>query len=87
MSCLKNPKKLLWIKYNGDHTYKPVQVWKFMDCSDDFCVRFRCLLCGAETTEHFIEWDELQGYGLTNEQINRIGTIRPFSDESLTINY
>ncbi len=87
MSCIKNPKKWLWFKYEGDHDYRAIRVWKFMDCSSEFCAELKCILCGAKTIRYFIEWDELQRIGIPNEQIEKIGTIRPFSDESLYVNY
>lgn len=86
MCCIKNPKKFFgWIDYFGDHQYKPIKIWKFMDCSDDFCVRFRCKLCGAEYERHFVTWSELLHFGLTNEQIKNIGTTHRI-DKSLTLN-
>jgi len=85
MRCKNNPKKFLWIKYFGEHLYLPIRIWKFMDCSKDFCVRYQCKLCGAETEHSFVEWDELLNAGFTNEQIKKIGTISPFLDESLKI--
>lgn len=87
MSCLKNPQKFLWIKYNGEHNYKPIKVWKFMDTSSCFIARFRCSLCGCEDERHFLEWEDLLNYGIPNEQIQKIGTITAFSDESLHLNY
>lgn len=75
MTCTKNIKKhWLFGKFNGDHNPKPIMVWKFMDDSSDFCVRYRCEFCGAEGERHFVEWDELLSYGLTNEQIAKINT-------------
>lgn len=81
MNCSKNDKKFLWIKYKGSHDFKPIMVWKFMECSDDFCVRYKCSLCGSETERHFVEWDELLSYGIDNDRIKKIGTLNPFYNE------
>lgn len=75
MNCIKNQNKhWLFGKYLGEHKDKPIRVWKFMSCSDDFCVRFKCKLCGAEYERHFVSWSELLHLGYTNEQISKFTT-------------
>ena len=72
MECLKNPKRFLFVRYNGSHRYKPAHLSKFMATSTNFVVDYKCVLCGALKVRHFVEWDELLSYGFKNEQIQLV---------------
>jgi len=71
MSCLKNPKKILWFNYYGTHDEEILYAGKFMLSSQNFRVRFKCKKCGAERTQSFVEWDELLRLGMSNKEIEK----------------
>lgn len=72
MSCSKNAIRFLFWKFPGPHSEEIIRVGKFMvGSSDSFMVRFKCRNCGAERTLHFVPWDELLRYGMSNEEIER----------------
>ncbi len=71
MSCIKNPKKFLWISYNGDHDWRIEYISKFMEgVSDDFHTRERCILCGLKKNRQFVEAEELIERGIPIEDLN-----------------
>ncbi len=72
MSCIKNPKKWLWFKYQGDHVNRMLSLSKFMPTSDCFIIEWECELCGCKENEHFVSWNDLLHIGLTNDQIKKV---------------
>ncbi len=74
MGCLKNQKKFLWWKYNGEHQWTPDLVKKFMDCSDHFIISFECAHCGSREIDNFVTWERALELGLTNEQLREVKT-------------
>jgi hypothetical protein len=71
MSCLKNPKRFLFFRYNGEHDLRVTAVRPFQRYGDIFVVKRECKLCGCELIRHIVKWDELLEMGLTNEQIKK----------------
>jgi hypothetical protein len=67
--CIKNPKRFLFWKYNGDCEYKVVKFGRFMHCSSQFVATYECVLCGLQTKKHFVSEGTLLEMGVPIETI------------------
>lgn len=71
MACTKNPKRLLFIKYNGPHDYKIARFGKFILGSNSYIVVFECKYCGCQHKENFITETQLAEMGVPIETIKQ----------------
>ena len=69
MASINNPKRFLWQTYNGSHEEEITSIKKFMSCSSDYEVQYKCKRCGAERKRSFVSHEELLESGITNEII------------------
>lgn len=75
MTCTKNPKRFLFLKYSGPHDYKVVKFGRFIDTSTRFIVRYECRLCGCQHDESFVTEEDLLRLGVSIEEIKKHRTI------------
>jgi len=69
--CIKNPKRFLFWKWQGDCLFKALKFGKFMKYSSTslFVVRYECTLCGRQFTNNFVSEDTLLEDGVPIETI------------------
>ena len=67
--CIKNPKRFLFWKYNGDCKYKIVRFGRFMRSSAQFVALFECVYCKRQSKNHFVSEDTLSEMGVPIETI------------------
>lgn len=81
MSCPSNVQSksfLFWKwKEEGRHNHKITCISRFMYCSTDFTVDYRCNLCGTRTHRSFVEMEELILEGFTPKQLDKIDSRNP----------
>jgi len=79
--CIKQKKFLFIFSYRTvEHNYKIWKLAKFMDCSDDFEVTYKCSECGIIYQRHFVSADRLLLDGIDAEIIKNITTTPTYLD-------
>lgn len=71
MSCINNPKHLLFIKYNGDHDDRVIRFGRFMSESKYFIVLYQCSLCGRQHKDSFVSEEQLLAKGVSIDEIRK----------------
>lgn len=69
MSCTKNPKRFLFVKYEGPHEMRLIKFGRFMACSKDFMGLAECCKCRIQQKLTFVTEEDLLKMGATIEQI------------------
>lgn len=77
MGCPKNPKKFLFIKYEGACEYKPTYI-KAHATSGLFQVDYQCQKCGSEHESHFVKAQSLIRKGLDAEKLRSMSFFDTF---------
>lgn len=67
--CPCRPAKWFFWKYFKPHNWVVYKVYKFMLCSDDFRVLYRCPHCECEQEAAFTSREDLLKMGFKKEQI------------------
>jgi len=71
-SCVVHKRFLFWKYDEVVHDYELYSIVKFMYCSTDFIVRWKCSKCAAIKTRKFVSYDELLLKGVSSEILNGI---------------
>lgn len=69
MSCTKNKKSFLGIKYEGPHCPQVVRIGRFMLASTTFMARSECKYCGAQQINSFVTECDLLRMGVDIKDI------------------
>lgn len=73
-NCIIKRRFLFW-KYNDvRHNEELYSIRKFMYCSTEFIVEWKCKKCGYIRTRNFVEYDELLLLGIPASILNDIST-------------
>lgn len=71
MSCTKNPKKFLFVKYNGSHDAVPSYVSRFGSFSWAlYNVSYRCKLCGCSLGNNVVPESDMVAAGFSVEKLH-----------------
>lgn len=81
--CIKQ-KKLLWFKWNVIyHNYSIWSISKFMFCSEDFEVTFKCSKCDHLIKKSFVTNDELLLMGFSPKDLSKVNGTTSFYPTAL----
>lgn len=72
MECIKYKKFLFWEWKAVEHNYKMYRISKFMKCSDDFHIEYKCSVCSASYTERYVKLNELILLGIPTQSLLKV---------------
>lgn len=85
-SCVVKKRFLFW-KYNEvEHEDELYSIRKFMYCSKDYIVEFKCKKCGRIRERSFVHFDELLLMGVQSEELIGVSTSLFFPQKPNTTN-
>ncbi len=80
--CIVEHKFLFWKWKAVEHDFHIYKIEKFMYCSSDFIVTWKCSRCETPYKRNFVTHDELILKGISPEILNNISEDKPYYQKS-----